>query len=95
MTIAKISLHCILKLKHHLNHNLSHVPNFSRVSLLEMNKFNLKNTAVGFQDNLNDTSNFRYCQWYSMALAIIESKIFKPAISKVRRKTANICELFS
>ena len=36
----------LINLKHHLNHSLSGVPNFSRVSLLAMNKYNLKNTAV-------------------------------------------------
>ena len=30
------------KLKHHLSHNLSDVPNFCLVSLLAMNKYNLK-----------------------------------------------------
>ena len=52
-----------------------------------MNKFNLKNN-VPLQDNLNDAIN---CQWYSMALDITESKIFKLLVSKAKRKaTANL-----
>ena len=63
-----------IKLKHHFDHYLSDVSNFSRVSLFATNKCNLKNTAVLLQDNLNETSNFLCCQWYSMAFDIIESK---------------------
>ena len=31
----------LVKLKHHFNHNLSDVPNFSRVSILLMNNYDL------------------------------------------------------
>ena len=44
-------------MKHHLSHNLSDVPIFSRISLLATNNCNLKNSAVLLQDNLNDASN--------------------------------------
>ena len=54
------------------------------LTLFVMNKFNLKNTVV-LQDNLKDTSNSIQCQWFSMALDIIESKIFKRLISKAKR----------
>ena len=42
--------------------------------------------AVLLQDNLNDASNSEYCQWYSIDLDIIESKIFKSPIFKAIRK---------
>ena len=35
----------LIKLKHHLIHNLSDVPNFCRVSILARRKYNLRNTA--------------------------------------------------
>ena len=96
LTLEKNSLSSdgfLIKLKH-LSHNLSDVPNFSRVPLLAMNKFNLKNTDVLLQDNLNDASNSIYCQWYSMALDITESKRFKPPKSKAKRKApTNVCKI--
>lgn len=42
--------------------------------------------AVLLQDDLNDASNSEYCQWYSIDLDIIESKIFKSPIFKATRK---------
>ena len=51
-----------MKLKHHLNHSLSDVPNFFRVSLLAINKYNPKNTTVILQDNLNHAGISIYCQ---------------------------------
>ena len=36
----------LIKLKYYLSHNLSIVPDFFRVSLLAINKFNVKNTSV-------------------------------------------------
>ena len=48
-----------------------------------MNKCNLNNTAVPLQDNLDDDRDSLYFQWYSLALDITVSKIFKPAISKI------------
>ena len=42
----------LVKLKHHLSHNLLDVPNVCRVSLLAMNKYNLKKIAVLLQYNL-------------------------------------------
>ena len=70
--------------KQHLNHKLSSVPNFSRVSLLGMNKYHLINTAA-------DTSNSIYCQWLSVTLDIIASKTFqitnKQAKSKLQEST--------
>lgn len=63
----------LIKPKHYLNHNLSGVPSFSKVSLLAMKKYNLKNTAVLLQDILNDTRYSIYRQWYFTAFDIIES----------------------
>ena len=84
----------LLKLKDHLSHTLSDVPNFYRLSLSAMNKYCLKNTAVLFQDNLDDDSNFKYFRWYSLALDIIESNIFKPAIVKAKRTAPpNTCKI--
>ena len=58
-----------------------------------MNKYNLKNTAVPFQDNLGHNRNSIYFQWYSLALNFVESKIFKLAISKAKIKApTNICK---
>lgn len=76
----------LIKLKHHLSHILTDIPNFCRGYLSEMNKYYLQNTAVFFQDNLDDYSNFIYFQWYSLALNIIESKTFKPTIANAKRK---------
>ena len=84
----------VIKVKQYPNHNLLDVSNFSRVPLLAMNKFNLKNTNVLLQDNLNNASNSIYCLWYSMALDVTEPKIFKLPISKAKRKaTTNICKI--
>ena len=87
----------IIKLKHHLNRNLTDVSSFSRVSLLAINKCNLKNAAFLLHDNLNYSSNSIYCQWSSIALDVLESKIFrhilKHLISKAKRKApTNICK---
>ena len=76
----------LIKLKHHLNLTLSDVFNFSRVSLLAMNKFSFKNTANVLQDNLNHTSNSIYPQRYFMALDIIKSKISKHRYLKLKQK---------
>ena len=35
----------LIKLKHHLSHDLSDIYNFSKVSLLAVNKYNLKITV--------------------------------------------------
>ena len=53
----------------------------------------LKNTAVLLQDNLD--RNPTYCQWSSLALVAIESKIFKPPISKLKEKHLLIFVKFS
>ena len=51
-----------------------------------MNKYDLKNSFVLLQKNLNDAS---------ITLGIIESKIFKTANIKAKRKTlTNICKNF-
>ena len=61
-----------------------------------MNKYNLKNIAVLLQHNLDDDRNSLYFQCYSLALDIIESKIFKPTISKAKGKApTNICKISS
>lgn len=75
-----------IKLKHHRSHNLSDAPNFYRVFLLAMSNYNLKNTTVLLQDKLDDDKNFIYFQFDSLALDIIESKVFKPKISKTKRR---------
>ena len=79
----------IIKLKH----------DFVKCSLLfqtiplAMNKCNLTYPAVLLKDNLNNNSNSLYFQCYS-ALDIIDFKIFKPPISKAKRKAAtNIVKL--
>ena len=51
----------VIKPKHHLNYNLSDVSNIFTLSLLAMSNYNLKITAIPFQDYLNDTSNSIYC----------------------------------
>ena len=85
-----------IKLKQHLSHNQLHVPNFCRVSLLAMNKFDLKNIAIILQDNQDHEKNSIYFQWYFLALNIIDSKILEPIISKAKRKALiNICKMFS
>ena len=59
-----------------------------------MNENNLKNTVVLLQDNLGDDRNSMSFQWYSLALDIIESEIFKPTIYKAKRKArTNICKI--
>ena len=62
----------LFKLKHYLSYNLSDIPDFCRVYLLAMNKYNFENTAVLLQDNLDDDRNSIYFQWYSLALDIIQ-----------------------
>ena len=62
----------VYKMKNHLNCNLPDIPKFSRVSLLAMNKCDLKNTAVLLQGNLYDLCNTTYYQWYFIELDIIE-----------------------
>ena len=64
-----------MKLKHYPYHNLQDVPNFSRVSLLAINKYNLDNNAAILQKNLNHASNSIYFHWYCMTFDIIESSI--------------------
>ena len=60
-----------------------------------MNKYYLKITAVLLQDNLDDDRNSIYFQCYSLALDIIESKIFKPTLPKAKRKApTKICKIF-
>ena len=47
-----------------------------------------------YLDNLDDDRNSVYFQWYSLALDIIEFKIFKPEISKAKRKVpTTICKM--
>ena len=57
-----------IKLKQHLSHNQSLVPNFCRVSFLTMNKYNLKKTAIILEDNLDYYRNSVYFKWYFLAL---------------------------
>ena len=59
-----------------------------------MNNYNLKNTAVLPQDNLDDDRNSIYFQWYSPALNIYESNTFTALMSKAKTKTPNnICNI--
>ena len=45
----------LIKLEHHLSQNVSDFPKFCRVSLLAVNnKYNIKMTAILFQDNIGD-----------------------------------------
>ena len=79
----------LIKLKHPPSHNLLVVtlPEYKLI------KYNLNNTAVILQDNLNDTGSSIYCQWYYIVLEIIESKLPKPPISKAKGETpAKICK---
>ena len=66
----------LIKPEHHLSHKLSDVPNFCQVSLSSMHKYNLKNIAILLKASLVDDRDYIYCQWYSLALNIPESKIF-------------------
>ena len=60
-----------------------------------MNKNNFKNTAVLLQDNLDDDIISIYFQQQSLDLDIFERKIFKPTISKTKRKaTTNISKIY-
>ena len=59
-------------IKHHLNHCLSEVPNFSLVYYSARSKQNLKNAIGLLQDNINNVCNSIYCQWYCMALDFID-----------------------
>ena len=60
-----------------------------------MYKYDLQNTAVFFQDYLDDDRNSICFHWYSLALDIIEFKLFKQTTSKVKRKTpTSICKIF-
>lgn len=61
-----------IKLKHHLNHCLSEVPNFSLVSYSARSKQNLKNANGLLRDNINNVCSSIYCQWYCMALDFID-----------------------
>ena len=82
------------KLKHHLSHTLSYFRKDFRVSFLIMSKYNLKNTAVLLQDNIDDERYSIQFIWYSLALDIIEPKMFKLTISKAKRKAPNnICKV--
>ena len=83
-----------IKLKHHLSRTLSYFPKVFRVSFLIMSKYNLKNTAVLLQDNIDDERHSIQFIWYSLALDIIETKMFKLTISKAKRKAPNnICKV--
>ena len=47
----------LIKLKHHLSHNLWDVPKVCQVSLLAMSRYNVKNRAVFLSDNLEYDRN--------------------------------------
>lgn len=77
------------KLNYNLIHNISDVPN-----LLAMTKYNLEHNVVFLQDNLCDARNSIYFQWYTSALDIAKSKIFKPSTSEAKREApTNVCEI--
>ena len=83
----------VKKFTSYLKHDLSNVINFARVSLLAMNKTNLKKTAVLLNELINKGNNVKL-QWTLAALDIIESKIYKPPINKPKRKPpSNICKI--
>ena len=85
----------ISKFKYHLQNKLPETPNFSRTQLLSMKKSNLKKTVALLNDNLNNTNNSVYSQWYLMAMDIIDSKIFKPPpVIKKKTPPKNICKIF-
>lgn len=71
----------LIKLTQHLNDNFSDVLKFSRVSLLAMNKFNRK-SSFSSSRSLNDASNSICCQWCSMTVDIVKSRIFQLPICK-------------
>ena len=59
-----------------------------------MNKYNLKNTAVLLQDNLDDDRNSIHFQLYSLNLDVTESTTFKQTIPKAKRKApTNVCKI--
>ena len=74
-----------------MSHILKQTRNFqlgvclSMCDLLVDTKYKkVRTTAVLLHDNLNDPRNSIYCQSYSMAFENI--KIFKPPISRAKRK---------
>ena len=59
-----------------------------------MCKYNRQNTAVFFQDNLDDDRDSIYLHWYSLAVDNIDFKIFKPTTSKLKIKApTNNCKI--
>ena len=79
-----------------LIYNLPDAMNFMRVSIASFNKKTLKDVAVTLIDKLNKfPSSFPHIQWYLATQDAIESKLYKPAFIKPKKKPPeNICKVY-
>ena len=69
----------VISHNNYLKDDLRHKLNYIRVSLVSINKRQLKENVDRINDILNDqNSQFFFKKWYLMALDIIETKLFKP-----------------
>lgn len=85
MNIGKRILTCLWGINFYLyleNKKEFLVEQFIKIIILCLKK----SALVLRQENLDDDRNSMYFQWYSLALDIFESQIFKTAISKSNRK---------
>ena len=86
----------LLQLDRILMSDIKEALNFIRKSLSSLNKKELKKLGEIISDKLNNVDNdFQFSQWYSMALDIIDSKLFKekPVNSKSKAPPKNICKI--
>ena len=79
-----------------LIYNLPNAMNFIRISIASFKKKTLKELGTTLIDKLNKLpSSFPHLQWYLATQDAIESKLYKPAIIKPKRKPPdNICKVF-
>ena len=84
----------VKKFLHNLKHDLPNILNFSRVSLLSMNKSSLKQIVIVLNEQMNNKDNENKLQWITAALDIIESKIYKaPPVKPKRKPPNNLCKV--
>ena len=76
----------ISKLDDILQNDIKNAPNFIRVSLFSIKKKELRQIGNFIMDHLDKhPSSFDYTIWYRMALDIIDTRIYKPPVEKIKR----------
>ena len=80
-------------LKNHFSTSLHDALNYIRVSISSMNKSMLKQLADIVNDELLDQpADFKFTQWYSAILDLIDTKLYKPKPKK--SPPTNLCRIF-